>query len=530
MWARSFKLKGAGFLAFMLISAVLGAIMGVGIAPFFDSFAPQVTLYDNLGRVVPNTPGSEICGAVDMGHGPANPSVWGISNLCMLEIGKYEINRLDFLTGGILTWGLSLNTLFLMLDMEDTQAKITVQASGPNAWAMQLANLYVVLSCVIYAPFRLASVILMNNAESIPPIFGLLQLYENLSEAAVRVKNWSTFWYGPNLFEWVDQRGSLMMVQAQRLSMSHMLEQGYLQTAFLFVACNYGWYKMRQTPIDQYGMRDAEALTSKFGVFFIVVFGYLVSAILDGALAFLFMWSADIIFNINGLILIVKLIIGAFFLKSCLQSDILPLWRYAPSPPRLRLLFYLFIGVLPYASIVGFTIAHYSIDYAQESVQNMARFKFNDARRELENTYNVTYTSIAQFAAYNLTYTLESTRYDHYYTWLPLVWYVTFVLVLVYSFFFTILLRMVVYSRLTMALSYVNQKMIPEVLYWTSRACPCCTVDLEAYGLHAVDDDFSDGDARRHARGGNANRTDNKVETLSGPVVYNTETDDSIFG
>jgi hypothetical protein len=89
----------------------------------------------------------------------------------------------------------------------------------------------------------------------------------------VRVKNWSTFWYGPNLFEWVDQRGSLMMVQAQRLSMSHMLEQGYLQTAFLFVACNYGWYKMRQTPIDQYGMRDAEALTSKFGVFFIVVFG-----------------------------------------------------------------------------------------------------------------------------------------------------------------------------------------------------------------------------------------------------------------
>lgn len=532
LWARSFKLKGAGFLAFMLISAVLGAIMGVGIAPFFDSFAPQVTLYDNLGRVVPNTPGSEICGAVDMGHGPANPSVWGISNLCMLEIGKYEINRLDFLTGGILTWGLSLNTLFLMLDMEDTQAKITVQASGPNAWAMQLANLYVVLSCVIYAPFRLGSVILMNNAESIPPIFGLLQLYENLSEAAVRVKDWSTFWYGPNLFEWVDQRGSLMMVQAQRLSMSHMIEQGYLQTAFLFAACNYGWYKMRQTPIDQYGMRDAEALTSKFGVFFIVVFGYLVSAILDGALAFLFMWSADIIFNMNGLILIVKLIIGAFFLKSCLQSDILPLWRYAPSPPRLRLLFYLFIGVLPYGSIVGFTIAHYSIEYAQESVQNMARFKFNDAKRELEDTYNVTYTSTAQFAAYNLTYTLPSTRYDHYYTWLPLVWYVTFVLVLVYSFFFTIVLRMVVYSRLTMALSYVNQKMIPEVLYWTSRACPCCTVDLEAYGLQAVDDDFSDGvgDVRRHARGGNANRTDNKVETLSGPIVYSTETDDSIFG
>ena len=162
----------------------------------------------------------------------------------------------------------------------------------------------------------------------------------------------------------------------------------------------------------------------------------------------------------------------------------------------------------------------------------MARFKFNDAKRELEDTYNVTYTSTAQFAAYNLSYTLPSTRYDHYYTWLPLVWYVTFVLVLVYSFFFTIVLRMVVYSRLTMALSYVNQKMIPEVLYWTSRACPCCTVDLEAYGLQAVDDDFSDGvgDVRRHARGGNANRTDNKVETLSGPIVYSTETDDSIFG
>jgi len=474
IWAGCFRLRGCGYSAFIFICICVFGLVGLGFAPVATAFEPPATLYDASGQPVEvDGANSAICSATDLVNGPTGLD--GISNICLLEMGKAEVVRLDFIWGTIMTFGLSLNTLFLMFDMESTQEYITLEAQGPNAWATQLAQLYVFLSCVVYVPFRVFILFSLFNLDSWFPSFNLINLYAETTEMAARAQQASDLWYGPTFFAWFDQRAPLMTMTQITMTIDYLAWQGIVQNTFLFVVCFVGWYMMHRAPRDSAGRKDADSLDNLRGVRVVVIFGYICTAFPDGALIFDRLWAVDITYNLLGMVLLMKIVIGLFFLKACLQSDVLPLWKVAPSSSLWGALFYLFVLLIPYTALMLLFISWSAVTYGQRTVVNMAAVAMDDAIRTLQNDYGVPYDGDpAQLARFNISYALDDDDYLTFYPWISSMWMMGFFVCLVYAFVASVGLAARGWSRFNLSYGYVDQIMLPSLHMWLDDWCPCC--------------------------------------------------------
>jgi len=475
IWARCFGLRGLGSITFVFVAAVMFGAVGIGFAPFASVVEPRGVVLDSSGARVTVEPDSHICGANDRVNGPiGGVDFTGISNLCLLEIGKSQIQTIDFVWGTLLTFGLTLNTLFLMFDMESTQEHITLEAAGTNAWATQLAQLYVFISCVIWVPFRIFAIIFQYEiASSSFRGYSLDELYGWATEISAFTQQVSDYWYGNSFFPWEDQRAALKATVEMRDDLGYMI-YGFSQITFTFLACFIGWLLMHSAPRDKDGLKDPDSRLNQLGVRIVAVFGYSCSALPDSGLVFTQLWAVDLTINVFGLILLIKIIVGAFFIKACLQSDILPLWMWAPAHKNLKYLFYTFALLIPYISIILLTISWTAVGYAVDTVEISAQISLADAIKKLKYYYNVTYTGdLDVLGAYNITYDPPGTSYTDVYQWIDPVWTTSFVICLLYL--LLAIAWLVMYCRDTSLaiMTWARQVLVPQVVQLLHGWCPC---------------------------------------------------------